>query len=265
MRTWEDLAKHASVLQKSVDELLKRHSTLQSFYDAQEWDNDTGVVIDLLQKYEKELSGFCEEQQSKLERLKQERSQSPFLKKVFSSRSDNAQANEYIKKTEEAIQGIAIGIELLYAMMDKTPSNKSEQKEIASELKQLKKDLTLQKREVNESMRQIRSDARQKAASWTGVNSGFLGGVARLQRTSIRLEKEKAVVPNENMKAFFEKQLIALEKDLSWVLHFRGDEKKDATQSSQSVEISENVRHCTYCGRRVTTSDVCLGCGATIY
>src|SRR5688572_17762036 len=92
MQAWEELAHHASVIQKSVDELLQKHKTLESFRDAQEWDNDASAVIALLQKFEHDLSNFKGEQQKTLEQLKQERSQSSIFKKVFSSRSPETEA-----------------------------------------------------------------------------------------------------------------------------------------------------------------------------
>ena len=58
MKSWKELAQYASVIQKSVDELLQKHYVLQSFLDAQEWDNDTRVVIELLQNFEKDLTSF---------------------------------------------------------------------------------------------------------------------------------------------------------------------------------------------------------------
>jgi len=260
MKSWNELAQHASVIQKSVDELLQKHYVLQSFLDAQEWDNDTRVVIELLQNFEKDLTSFKGEQQKILEQLKQERSRNSIFKKVFSTRSGETEANGYIKKADAAIQSIVDGIELLYGMMDQTPASKSEQKEIASELRLLKKELTFQKREVNESLRKTRSNARQKTANLTGLNSGFIGSVARYQRTSIRLEKERALTPNEDLKAFIEKKLVGFERDLNWVMHFTGEDQNDKTQPA-----SEEVKHCNYCGRRIVTSDVCLGCGSTSY
>jgi hypothetical protein len=259
MKTWSELSNRTNAVQKSVDNLLQKHKTLKTFRDAQEWDTDALAVIELLQEFLKDISNFRDEQKKKLDELKLERKEGSFFKKVFSSRSDENETVEYINKADAETQSILDGIDLLFAMMDKTPASKSEQKELANELRQLKKEYALQKREVNENLRQVRASARQKTANWTGVSAGLVGSVARHQRTSIRLEKERALAPNEDLKAVIEKNLVALERDLNWVMHFTGED--------QEVTIPlalEEVRHCGYCGRRVTNDDFCLGCGAAI-
>jgi len=256
IKTWEDLDKRTPILQKSINELFQKHTALQSFRDAREWDNDSYAIIDLLQNFKNDWNVYRKEQENILEQLYQERKNRSFINKVLSTRSDENEVKKSIKQVDVEIASIDGIIEKLNVMMDKTPANKSEQKEIADVMKEVKKELTLQKREINENLRQTRANARQKTANWTGPNPGMLGSIARYQRTSIRMEKERALVPMENMKTFIETNLISLEKDLNWVMHFKGNEQEGI--------ISEYVRRCKYCGRRVNTDDLCLGCGAVI-
>jgi hypothetical protein len=264
MKTSEELNKHTAALQESVNELMQKHSGLQSFRDARDWDEDAKAVLDLLQQFRNDLSGYREEQAEALDKLQQERSQGSLFKKAFSSRSSENDVKDNIKGTDEAIKSIHDVTDKLSEMMDKTPASKSEQKEIADDLRQLKKDLALQKREINESLRAVRANARQKTAGWTGVHSGLLGSAARYQRATIRLDKERSLVPHENQKAFIENRLIALEKDLNWVLHFRADASGTASQDPQTDIGPEQIQRCSYCGRRVFSHDVCPGCGAAI-
>jgi len=64
MKTWEDLDKHISVLQKSVNELYQKHNALQSFRDAREWDKDSRAIIDLLQNFKDDWNVYRKEQSS---------------------------------------------------------------------------------------------------------------------------------------------------------------------------------------------------------
>lgn len=265
MKTWDDLDKHTSVLQNSYNELYQRHNALQSFHDAREWDNDTSALIGLLQNFKNDWNVYRKEQENKLEQLNQERNNKSFFNRVLSTRSDDEEVKKLIKQVDVEINGIDMIVDELNDKMDKTPANKSEQKEIADVIKELKKEITLKKREINESLRQTRTNARQKTANWTGSNPGLLGTVARYQRTSIRMEKERALVPMENLKTYVEKKLISLEKDLNWVMHFKGDDQEDKNQLVQEEIIIEQVQRCKYCGHRVGEADnICKGCGAVI-
>jgi hypothetical protein len=263
MKSWEELIKHSMILQSRVNELTQNHNSLQSFKDAIGWDNGAEAVIRLFQDYQNNLNEYREESIEVLERMKQERNKSPFMQKIFSSRTSEKECNENIRKSDSGIQSIEKGIEILHAMMDKTPGSKTEQKAIVDELRQLKKDLTLQKREINENMRQTRVTARQKTIQYTGINSGILGGVARYQRVSARLEKERALIPGEDQKKFIEKKLIAIERDLNWVLNFKTEVSDEKAQFPQTnMVINEVKQKCSYCGRTLNAEDYCPSCGA---
>jgi len=207
-----------------------------------------------------------QEQETLLEQLYQERNNKSFINRVLSKRSDEEEVKKSIKQVDVEINSIDVVIDELNEMMDKTPANKSEQKEIADVIKELKKELTLLKREINENLRLTRANARHKTANWAGANPGLLGTVARYQRTSIRMEKERALVPMEHQKTFVEKKLVSLDRDLNWVMHFKGDDQGDKNQLLQEEIILDDVKRCKYCGRRVNinTEDSCLGCGAVI-
>ena len=264
MITWEDLINRTSVLQGSLNELLQTHKTLQSSRDAREWDNDSRALIDLMQSFKNDWNVYRKEQETLLEHLNKERDNKPLLSRLLSKRPDEI-VKKSIEMIDAEINGIDVVVDELNEKMDKTPANKSEQEEISDVIKEVKKELTLQKREINENLRQTRASARQKTANWTGSNPGLLGTVARYQRSSIRMEKERALVPAENLKTFVEKKLVSLDRDLNWVKHFKSDAEEDENQLSQEAIILEQVERCKYCGRRIYDGvDVCTGCGATI-
>jgi hypothetical protein len=265
MKTTSDVYNQTSVLIKSLGELLQRYETVKSFNDAQEWNQDANTLVNSLEENKSDLLVVCDGLEKKLAESKQERNSKSIFQRVLSSHSDENKITEAIKQTNSIIQRVEGYIEDLSEKVEKTPTNKLQQKEIANELKALKQELTLQKREINKDLRQTRANARTKTASWTGVRSGMLGSIARNQRTSIRIEKERALVPLENQKSFIEEKLIDLERDINWVMHFDGDDQKIKNQRYEEEIIVDAARKCKYCGRTVIgAADVCPGCGASL-
>jgi hypothetical protein len=221
MNTWEELEKPTSALQKSVNELYQTHNALQTLHNAQAWDKDARALINLLHILRTDWAFYRKHLVNKLAQLKEERRKKSFFSRALSSRSGEAEATKLIKQVDIETASLTRIVEELNGMLEKTPTNKTEQAEIASAIREVKKDLILQKREVNETMCLAKTNARQKTANWTRLNKGLLGSVARYQRISIEIEKERALAPTEGIKMLIEKQLTALEKDLNWVLHLK--------------------------------------------
>jgi hypothetical protein len=265
MKTWEELNKRTSTLQASYDELMQNHRSLQSFRDAREWDKDAQALIGLLQTFKNDWVVYREQQEDALKQVTEQHNSKPIFQRLLSSRSDGATLKKAVEQTDIEIKSVDLVVDSLNELMDKTPANKSEQKDIADGIREYKKELTLLKREINSNLRQTKAIARTKAASWAGSSAGMLGSVAKYKRTSIRMEKERSVVPMENQKAFIEKVLIALERDLNWVMHFKGDDQAAESQAFPTEAVAEYIQRCSYCGRRVSDADdVCKGCGAVI-
>jgi hypothetical protein len=113
--------------------------------------------------------------------------------------------------------------ERLQAAVDKTPNSREEQAEMLRELKLAKKELALQKREAGEAMRQIRTNARVRSAE-VGSGLGILFSNSksrRFSRMAIRLEKEAAVKPHENVRARIERQILVVDRAIHWVERFK--------------------------------------------
>lgn len=125
------------------------------------------------------------------------------------------------RRTEgSALEAIA---DALQAAIDKTPNNPQEQKDMLHELKLAKKELALQKKEINAHLTAVRTEARrQSAAVGTGLGL-FLGTgtTRRLDRMNIRLQKEAALKPGENLKAQIERQNLLIERTIHWVEKFQ--------------------------------------------
>lgn len=259
MKTWEELLKSTNVLQASMNELFEKYQRLQTFRDAAEWDDDAKALSDLLQKTRSEWLLLRKQQENQQAQLQQERNSKSFFARLFSSRSAETTVKNFINQIDAICKSIDTFIDNLTLMMDKTPANKSEQKEMSDELREIKKELSLQKRETNEKMRQTRTAARQQTANWTGVT----GRAGRIARTSVRLGQERALAPLEDVKAVIEQQLIAMDRDLKWIMHFKAD-PQDGKNNSSAEFLLEQVQRCSYCGRRIADAEVCSGCGAII-
>ncbi len=264
MKTWDELGQKNSKTQNLINKLVEDFNSLQNFEDAKSWDEQAQNIINLLRALQDDMNDYIQYQKSLNESLIKERSGGTLLQKIFSSRNHENEIKENIRKAEISTGSFIAAIEIISEMVDKTPTSKSEQKEIVESLKQIKKELTLQKREINEGMRKTRADARNKSVKWAGVNSGFLGSVARYNRISARIDKEQSLLPLEEQKSLIEKELISIERDINWVLRFKGSETpQNHTESNSTKTNSEISKYCPYCGRR-GNSDICVGCGAVI-
>jgi chromosome segregation ATPase len=253
MATISELAEQASTLQAHADELSHRFQTLGAYEEAARFDSDALAAIRLFERYKADLEGFLLSQEALLREAVSARNSLPFLKRLFASRSEEKQLASSIATARGGIASVETATSDLYELIDRTPSSKSEQKDMLAELRLLKKEVTTQKRSVNEAMQGIRTKARQDMASWTGVSGrGVVGSVARLERMSIRHGKEGALAPHESTKASLERQIIDLERRINWVDRFQGGDPKP----------EEAPLRCAYCGRRVKQNAVCPGCGS---
>jgi hypothetical protein len=250
--TLDHLGKQAASLQQTADELSSRFEKLTTFEEAARWDADAFAVVRLFEQYRDAVAGFRSSEQQALQEANAARGTLPFFKRLFASRRTEKSREANIKQADKGTASVETAISQLFELADRTPACKAEQKEMLSELRLLKKELTTEKRSVNEAMRIIRTQARQNMATWTGVQRGFTGSVARLERMQIRHQKEGALSPHEDAKAAIERQLIEMERRINWVSRFKGEDPRE----------EQGVVRCAYCGRRVTAGSPCPGCGS---
>ena len=250
--TLKDLSARAAVLQSYYNELVERSKFLQTFEDAANWKVDAAALIRLFDQYQDALENYSTQEQGELERAKKEREALPVLKRFTASQAAEKQRLDNIQQAQEGIESVGLVIADLLEKGSKYPSSKAEQKQMLSELRLYKKELEIEKRQTNEKMRQIRTQARQNMTSWTGVSKGFMGDIARYQRSSIRFKKESSLAPHESVKTGIERLLIETERQILLVSHFSGAD----------TEITITISRCAYCGRRMDPNGVCPGCGS---
>jgi primosomal protein N' len=253
MTNLQDLSRQASRLQANADELGHRFQALDTYEDAARFDSDALAAIHLFERYKADLEAFILSENTLLQEASSARAALPFFKRLFASRVEEKLHASSTDTARTGITSVDKAIADLYELIDRTPASRAEQKQMLAELRLLKKEVSTQKRSLNEAMREIRTKARQDMTSWTGVSGrGVVGSVARLERMSIRHNKEAALAPHENTKALLERQIIDIERRINWVERFHGEDP----------ETEEAPLRCAYCGRRVSQNAVCPGCGS---
>ena len=254
-KSFDKYLQRGNEIQGVANEVAGRFSRLVTFQDAITWLSDARALITILEQLADDLTEYKLCQEATLKQEEESRASSTFLKRNFGFREVEKNLKENISNGEGSGKNVERAISEVFILIDQTPTNKAEQKEMVSELRQLKKDLVLEKRTNNDELRQIRTTARQKSAEWTGTGGrGVLGSMARFDRARIRTSKEAALSPHEDSKTRIERQLIETERKINWVSHFIGEEPM--------TEYQQVVLRCAYCGRRVEPGKVCPGCGS---
>jgi small-conductance mechanosensitive channel len=174
------------------------------------------AYVATVKPYEEELHRLSRES-------KEQHAQKSILKRLLTSPSHVSEIHNLLRGTEKHVSYLLSLCEQLQAGADKTPTSVEEQREMLKELKHMKKEIAQEKRELNDAMRQIRLDARHAGAK-VGTGMGLLLSnptSRRLDRMSIRLNKEAALAPHEDAKAGIERRGLAIERAILWVERFR--------------------------------------------
>jgi hypothetical protein len=206
----------------------------------------------LFEQYQDRLTAYTAQEESALQEAQEKRNALPVFQRMMASKGAENTYQENICKVDKGITSVDKVIDGLMERIEKIPISRSEQKEMLRSLREYKKELALLKREANEIMRQTRIKSRQDMAKWTGINRGTLGTLARVQRSSIRHQKESRLAPMENSKTSIERELIEADRKIAWIERFTG----------KDTEIEVSVIRCAYCGRRVVPGELCPGCGS---
>jgi hypothetical protein len=203
--------------------LLGEFNSLAGFADAKAWDAAAEGEAARLQQQLAVLDDY-ELRLSTLEhRSEAEHQGKGFFSKLFSSpehRDSIASARARVANTRPRLDALAKELE---SNTDRTPDSPEEQKAMLKDLKLLKKELNQHKKELNAEMRDIRTAARQASAKigagWDLVFSTPTS--RRIERMSLRLNKETALAPHEDRKALLERQILFIDRTILWVERFK--------------------------------------------
>lgn len=241
----------AATIQANIDDLNARFERLRTYQEAAEWDRDAEAVVRALEGFRgyitEKKAGFLQA----LETQQAERKNLPTLKRLGKD-TEGGRLRKDIAGLEEGLASIDPAIEVVRTKADLTPTSPREQKALVAFLKTEKKELAIQKREITSNIRDAQSSHRRRVASVTGIRgSGVIGSVARLERVSARMERERSLAPLEDQRRILERQINDIDRRLAWFSAFSGSEP----------EVPE-ILYCGYCGRRATKGVPCSGCGS---
>jgi hypothetical protein len=213
-----DLVHHASQLRAAFD-------GLRTFEQVAQWD---AAATALAQQLQRALEISQQHHQGLLAQADEARRQhvaKPFFKRLFGRSSEpeiRAQANQVHGHREN----LGMLINELLELIDYTPNDDKECKELLKELRGDKKELQVKKREIAAQKRAINHAAR--AASATAGRTGIIfvtydSKLAAAQRRAIRRDRMAALAPHEDQQHAIEHEIIALDRRILWLERFGKD------------------------------------------
>lgn len=211
-----------------VQQLCAQFDGLRTFDDAEKWD---AAALDSAMNLQKLLEHTRLHQQGLLaqaDELARARASTPFLKRLFSSRSPERTLRAEAEQLSATLQQLGMMINDLLERIDYTPNDEKERKALLKELRTEKKELQLQKKEVTAQKRAINQAARAASAS-AGVTQGWIfttydSKQAASERRAIRRDKIAQLAPYENAKTLIERQILDIDRRIVWVERFGKDE-----------------------------------------
>lgn len=248
----EEMNRRAATIQANIKDLMARFDGLKTYQDAASWDSDAEAVVRALEDFRAYIQKRKSEFQTSMQQGQADRKKLPALKRAFTRDKDAAALRKYIKGVDDGLESIDPAIETIRAKSDLTPTSKAEQKQIAAYIKTQKKDLQIAKRQATSNIRDTHSAHRARMVGVTGIHgNGVMGSLARWERTSARMERERKLAPLEGQRRILEQQINFLDKRLIWLSSFTGSDPS-----------AEEVAYCGYCGRRTIKGKPCPGCGS---
>lgn len=192
-----------------IDNFLANLFKRSTLAEINEWDKEAQSKIDLLNANRTELESQLSKLRNKAADLKKMFTEKGFFQKLFFNRKEEFEIIADIDRLEKKIQIVDDYIVDLISERDFSPNSSDDIKNLLSELRAYRKELQLEKRSTKAEMQSIRSQARQSAAN--------IYGSAPYERRRLRLAKEAAITPHESTVMAIEKQLIVLERKISWL------------------------------------------------
>lgn len=199
----------------SAHGLIQRAQTITSFNDVARWDKEASHLAENFRAFLAKVPEFEAQIRSGEAASKAAHSQKPFFQRLFSVPPLTVEIRRARQTLQVATTQLGPLADQLEALIDQTPDNPSEKKELLSELKGLKKELNLEKKELAAAMRQVRANARRANANVGGFFSTPKS--RRYERISIRLDKEAALRPHEGAKETIERQILEIDRMILWI------------------------------------------------
>ncbi len=202
-------------------ELSESLQTLSTYSGAREWRKRVSEEVSALPVTLRFLDQLVAAAGRNLDEEKHKFQQQSFLKRTFGSHDSEEAAAHRI--SDLRIQGgvLAKLVKEMEQKVDLVPDSQSKRDSLLKELRHHMKELKAKKKEATVAATEIRREAR---VAIDGAGKTWLGfydpSLAADQRRGIRHAKEDALRPYEDTKETIERQLIALEKHVTWLENF---------------------------------------------
>ena len=206
------------------ERLLVEFDTLQTFDDVNDWDARASRHVDSIAGFLSRLTATEAQVDATQQRGLEEAKNQSFLRRMLGMVPDVIKvARDWKARAASVRSALDDLVDRLQSAIDRTPNSRDEQSDMLRELKLAKKDLALQKREAAAAMRDISAAARRRSSQvGSGLGVVFSNSKSRrFSRMAIRLEKESAVKPHEDVRAHLERQILVVDRAIHWVERFK--------------------------------------------
>lgn len=207
-----------------VQRLCTQFDGLRTFHDVAQWDVAALDTALNLQKAAEQTRLHQQGLVVQADELARAHAAAPFFKRMFSSRTPERTLRLQADQLSATLQQLGQMINDLLERIDYTPNDEKERKALLKELRGEKKDLQVQKREIAAHKREVNHAARAASAN-AGINQGWIfttydSKQAAAERRAIRRQKIAELAPYENAKTLIDRQILDLDRRISWVERF---------------------------------------------
>lgn len=200
--------------------LVNKVLHLTSFEDVQNWDSEAKKEIDNMNNALHSLHEYEVTQNTELKKFENEHKQKGFFARVLRPDPKIATLKRNLGTIfgqREKISNLKTSLEEL---IERTPDDEAEAKQMLRELKLMKKELAVTKKEVRAEMRGVAISARVKNTNISGqifTNAKL----KRIQRISARIDKESSLKPLDRQIFIIDQQMLEIDRSINWIEKIR--------------------------------------------
>lgn len=204
----------------TITDLVKTVPHLTSFDDVQNWDNEAKKEIIDINNALNTLNKHEVSDKIELEKYETEHKRKGFFARILRSDPKLAILKRSLKTILEQREKISNLKTSLEELVERTPDDEAEAKQMLRELKLAKKELSVTKKEVRAEMRGVAISARVKNTNISGQI--FTNGkLKRIQRISARIDKESSLKPLDRQIFIIDQQILEIDKSINWIEKIR--------------------------------------------
>ncbi len=201
----------------NASRLVTGLTNLYSFDQIAGWDSSATAEVASIQVTLSSLEPKQQALSRALEQEKRDHQAKSFFVRLFANRQERTRLlGEQTRLANEKAQ-LELFLSQLETAIDFTPNSADDLAEMLREFKQRKKELQSEKKALDAQMASIRVEARQRTVDT------IPGKYGTWDRRNIRLQKEAALQPHESDKAAVVRQIVYLDRMITWLERFKSN------------------------------------------